>query len=120
MKTKLSLITLLFPNHYVLGIWLRRAPLRSGSSLRSSTFFLFLVSFFLFLDATAQVPQGFNYQAIARNSSGEPIANTTLQVKIGILSDTITPVIVREELHSTVKTNAYGIFSLVVGAGTWI
>ncbi len=66
----------------------------------------------------AQVPQGFNYQAVAHASTGAPIANTTLQVKVDILSDTLIPVIVWEELHSTVKTNASGVFNLVIGTGT--
>ena len=68
--------------------------------------------------ALSQIPQGFNYQAVAHNSAGAPVMNTTLQVKAGILSDTITPVIVWEELHSAIKTNAYGVFNLVVGKGT--
>jgi hypothetical protein len=65
----------------------------------------------------SQVPQGINYQAVARNNSGLPIMNTTIQVRLGILSDTITPVIVWEELHSGVKTNITGAFNLVVGSG---
>ena len=65
----------------------------------------------------SQIPQGINYQAVARNSSGLPIMNTTIQVRLGILSDTITPVIVWEELHSSVKTNITGAFNLVVGTG---
>src|SRR4030043_1181694 len=69
--------------------------------------------------ALSQIPQGFNYQAVARTSTGAPVANTTMQAKIAILSDTITPVTVWEELHSSVKTNASGIFGLVVGSGTW-
>jgi len=68
--------------------------------------------------ALSQIPQGFNYQAVAHNSAGAPIMNATLQVKAGILSDTLAPVVVWEELHSTVKTNAYGVFNLVVGKGT--
>jgi len=66
----------------------------------------------------AQVPPGINYQAAAFNNSGMPISNTTLQVKAGILSDTITPVIVWEELHSTVRTNNSGVFNIVIGTGT--
>ncbi|MCU0460593.1 MAG: hypothetical protein MUF36_01055 [Bacteroidales bacterium] len=66
----------------------------------------------------AQVQQGINYQAVAFNGSGLPIMNTTLQVKAGILSDTLAPVIVWEELHSSVKTNYSGVFNLVVGTGT--
>ncbi len=65
-----------------------------------------------------QVPQGFNYQAVAYSSTGAPVINTTIQVKIGILSDTLTPVVVWEELHSAVKTNTFGVFNLVIGTGT--
>jgi uncharacterized protein (TIGR02145 family) len=70
------------------------------------------------ISSIAQVPQGFNYQAVAHTSTGAPIANTTIQVKAAILSDTLTPVVVWEELHSTVKTNANGVFSLIIGTGT--
>ncbi|MCX6302059.1 MAG: fibrobacter succinogenes major paralogous domain-containing protein [Bacteroidia bacterium] len=79
---------------------------------------LVLASSGLCILTLAQVPQGFNYQAVAHTSTGAPIANTTIQVKAAILSDTITPVVVWEELHSTVKTNASGVFSLVIGTGT--
>lgn len=66
---------------------------------------------------SAQVPQGLNYQALAGDVSGNPIMNTDLQVRISILSDTFPLVIVWEELHSAIKTNFNGIFSLVVGSG---
>jgi hypothetical protein len=67
--------------------------------------------------ALSQVPQGFNYQAVAKVVNGGVLTNTTLQVKISFLSDTITPVIVWEELHSSVKTNLSGVFNLVIGSG---
>ncbi len=66
----------------------------------------------------AQVPQGLNYQAVVHATTGAPITNATIQVKVDILSDTLTPVIVWEELHSTVKTNVSGVFNLVIGTGT--
>ena len=72
---------------------------------------------FGFYYGTAQVPQGFNYQAVARDGSGDPLPGATLQVMIGILSDTITPVVVWEELHSPVITDASGMFTLVIGTG---
>ncbi|MCX6302205.1 MAG: tail fiber domain-containing protein [Bacteroidia bacterium] len=75
-----------------------------------------LLSFSFYL-LSSQVPQGFNYQAVARNSSGQAIASTTFQVKASILSDTLTPVVVWEELHSSVKTNASGVFGIVIGTG---
>jgi hypothetical protein len=67
--------------------------------------------------AFGQVPQGINYQAIARDINGDPIAGKTMQVRLGILSDTLVPVTVWEELHSTVKTNAFGLFTVVLGKG---
>jgi hypothetical protein len=67
----------------------------------------------------AQVPQGFNYQAMARDGSGSPITGAMIEVKIGILSDTTTPVIVREELFSSIRTNAFGLFTIVIGTGTY-
>jgi len=67
--------------------------------------------------ALSQIPQGFNYQAVAHNASGAPIANASIQIKAAILSDTLIPVIVYEELHNPVTTNPYGVFSLSVGGG---
>jgi hypothetical protein len=84
--------------------------------MKTKLLFLLLFTFSL-LPGTAQVPQGLNYQAIAGDASGNPIPNTNLQVRISILSDTIIPSTVWEELHPTVRTNAHGIFSLVVGSG---
>jgi hypothetical protein len=66
---------------------------------------------------SSQVPRGFNYQAIARDGSGNPILGASMQVKIGILSDTIANTMVWEELFNPVKTNAFGMFSIVVGTG---
>ncbi|MBE0675075.1 MAG: tail fiber domain-containing protein [Bacteroidales bacterium] len=71
---------------------------------------LFLVS----VSLTAQVPQGFTYQAVARNSSGNPIASTSFQVRIGITSDAAGNTYVWEEEQS-VTTNEMGVFTLVVG-----
>jgi len=75
-----------------------------------------LLSFYFCL-LSSQIPQGFNYQALATDDSGNPLINKYLQAKISILSDTILPVIVWEELYSTIKTTDRGIFSLVVGSG---
>ena len=78
---------------------------------------LTLLLSFIFCLLASQVPQGFSYQALAQTSTGAPVANSTIQVKMGILSDTLTPVIIWEELHPTVKTNPNGVFSIVIGTG---
>jgi hypothetical protein len=68
----------------------------------------------------AQVPQGFNYQAIARGSDGKEITNTKLEVEISILSDTNgfyssgKGNYLWEELQ-TVRTNSLGLFTLTLG-----
>lgn len=63
---------------------------------------------------TAQVPQGFNYQAVARESSGNEIINTALQVQVAVLSAIDPDIVVWEEEHS-VTTNDYGMMDLVIG-----
>ncbi|MCU0462418.1 MAG: hypothetical protein MUF36_10465 [Bacteroidales bacterium] len=91
--------------------------------MKTKTPLFYLLSFILGLSlspmpcALSQVPQGFNYQAVAQTGAGSPISNATIQVKMGILSDTLAPVIVWEELHSSVKTNLNGVFRLVIGEG---
>jgi hypothetical protein len=65
------------------------------------------------------VPQGFNYQSIARDNKGNPITGAVMQVKIGILSDTIANTMVWEELFNPVITNAFGMFNIVVGTGVY-
>lgn len=76
----------------------------------------FVVMSFSVMPARGQssVPQGFNYQAIARNATGNPITNTAVKVSIAILSDTIANTLVWEEEHS-VTTNGYGLINLVIG-----
>ena len=74
-----------------------------------------------FCSLTAQVPQGFTYQAVARNSAGNPITNSTVKVKLSVLTDTAgfyfsgTGTYVWEEEHTNVKTNAYGLITLIFG-----
>jgi hypothetical protein len=80
---------------------------------------LFSFTFYLL---SSQVPQGFNYQAVARYGDNLIIEKPIL-VKVSILSDTTgfrltgAGVYLWEEQHS-VTTNSSGLFSLVVGMGT--
>ncbi|MFH0843455.1 MAG: hypothetical protein V1903_12670, partial [Bacteroidota bacterium] len=78
---------------------------------------LSLISVFCAI-AAAQSPQGFSYQTVLYNNSGLPVPKATISVKAGILSDTLTPVIIWEEIHSSVKTNSNGVFGVVIGTGT--
>jgi trimeric autotransporter adhesin len=76
---------------------------------------------FPFYLLSSQVPQGFNYQAIARDGSGNAIVNATIKVKLSILSDTTGfyasggGTYFWEEEQTNVKTNAFGLFTVVFG-----
>ncbi|HTF05642.1 MAG TPA: hypothetical protein VK826_16560, partial [Bacteroidia bacterium] len=76
--------------------------------------FLLLMPFAAFSQAP---PQGINYQAVARNASGVELANTALTIRFGIYTDAAATVLVYEETHG-VTTNAFGLFSAVIGTGT--
>tara|TARA_B100000989_G_scaffold207592_1_gene157320 strand:- start:2296 stop:3945 length:1650 start_codon:yes stop_codon:yes gene_type:complete len=62
------------------------------------------------------VPQGINYQAVARDSSGKELINKALNVKLSVISGTSTGNISWQETHS-VTTNDYGLFTVVIGNG---
>ena len=69
------------------------------------------------LIATAQAPQGFNYQATVRNSSGALILNQNVNFKFNIMLNSSTSAPVYTETK-TVTTDDLGQVSLVVGTGT--
>ena len=68
--------------------------------------------------ALSQIPQGFNYQAIARDGTGNPIMNTALPVMITVQADSLGTAILWQELHSSVTSNGFGMINLVIGRGT--
>ena len=75
--------------------------------MKTKTSSLCLVSYVLYLlalcsapCALSQVPQGFNYQAIARDGvTGNPITDL-IDVKIAILLEDDPETVIWEELHS--------------------
>lgn len=67
----------------------------------------------------AQTPQGINYQAVARNSSGNAIANSNVAIKISIRDSTAAGNIVYSE-RDTATTNQFGLFTCRIGNGNVI
>ena len=65
----------------------------------------------------AQAPQGFNYQATVRNSSGQLLLNQIVLVKFNILQNSAIGTIVYSETQ-TANTDDLGQINLVVGQGT--
>jgi hypothetical protein len=77
-----------------------------------------LAAFLLFAaDIMAQVPQGFNFQAVARDASGEIIADTELGVRVTVLQGAEDGTAVYTEVQSP-TTSAVGSFQIVIGEGT--
>ena len=70
---------------------------------------------FAFMWTAAQVPQGINYQGVARNSVGSVIANKDITLRLSIRSNTANGTVVYSETRS-LKTNAVGLFSTAIGS----
>lgn len=79
----------------------------------NSFFILFLFS----LIAYSQTPEGFNYQSVVRDASGDVISNSAVGVQFKIHQTTADGTVIYTETH-TPTTNAYGVFNVVVGQGT--
>ncbi len=65
----------------------------------------------------AQAPEGFNYQATVRNSSGDLIVNTNVYFKFNVIQGSLTAVPIFTETHY-VPTDDLGQVNLVIGQGT--
>ena len=65
----------------------------------------------------AQAPQGFNYQATVRNSTGDLVVNTNVYFKFNVIQGSQTAVPVFTETHY-VPTDDLGQVNLVIGEGT--
>ncbi len=77
-------------------------------------YLLLTVAILATLQVVAQ-PTGFNYQAALRTSNGEPIPSKQIAVRISLQDELQTPHYT--EQHN-ITTNAFGVFSIVIGEGT--
>lgn len=78
------------------------------------TIITLVFSLLLVLFAIAQPPQGFNYQAVVRNTEGEPLQNQTIGLRISLLDNQDSPYYSETHSHTT---NSQGLVSIVVGNG---
>ena len=76
-----------------------------------------LLAFVVITTINAQAPQGFNYQATVRNSSGALIINQNVLFKFNVSQNSMTGTIVYSE-NQTATTDDLGQVNLVVGQGT--
>ena len=79
---------------------------------------LTLTSILFYAISFAQsVPQGINYQAVARDVNGDVLMNQALTIQFSVISDITTSTISWQETH-TAATNDYGLFTAIIGQGT--
>ncbi len=64
----------------------------------------------------SQAPYQFNFQAVARSASGNPMTNTTVDFRLSIVQGTPGGMAVYTETQTT-QTNNFGLANLVVGTG---
>jgi hypothetical protein len=63
------------------------------------------------------VPQGINYQALARDASGAVLMNQNLTIQFSVISDITTSAVSWQETHLVI-TNGYGLYTAIIGQGT--
>jgi hypothetical protein len=63
------------------------------------------------------VPQGINYQALARDANGDVLMNQALTIQFSVISDITTSAVSWQEFH-LVSTNDYGLYTVIIGQGT--
>ena len=68
------------------------------------------------LSYSQNVPQGMNYQAVARDKAGHELVDKQISLKISLYSPSAKGTYY-SETHSVV-TNQFGLFSLIIGQGT--
>ena len=76
-----------------------------------------LLALVITLITNAQAPQGFNYQATVRNSTGALIVNQNVNFKFNIMLNSATSLPVFSETHMA-PTDDLGQVNLVIGTGT--
>lgn len=83
----------------------------------SISLFNFLFPFFFFpLSVFSQI-NGLNYQGAVRDDNGAELQNTSIDVRIGVVSGNPGGTLEWEETHAT-GTNEFGLFALIIGEGT--
>ena len=79
--------------------------------------FLFIfLSLFVSTLLFSQAPEGINYQAVMRNSSGNLVTNSTVAIRVQIRQGSSTGTTVYQERHSIISSSQ-GLINMVIGAG---
>ncbi len=72
---------------------------------------------FATIKITAQIPQGFNYQAVLRDASGKIMQNEYVTLKFTIHRASTSGTKVYEETQGPVQTSSFGLINMQIGQG---
>ena len=75
-----------------------------------------IILFLTIIASNAQIPQFFDYQAIARDSTGAVIPDQPITVRVSIIQDTLFGTPIFQEGHH-ISTGETGLFTLRIGQG---
>jgi len=82
--------------------------------MKNKNLLLIIALFFSTLMMFGQVPQRIDFQAMARDGSGNPLINQNVSLRLSIMEGSTT---VYSEVHA-VTTDDYGLFTVAIGEGT--
>ena len=86
--------------------------------MKKNLILLFLLALSLIQTLSyAQAPNGINYQAVIRNSTGTLVSNTPVAIRVSIRQTTAAGTIVYSE-RQNVTTDQFGLVNFVIGSGT--
>jgi len=85
--------------------------------MKRKAYFILTGLFLLTLQLKAQAPEAFNYQGVARNSSGAVLPNQAIGLRFTIHQGSTSGTSVYQETQAP-TTNQFGLFAVAVGEGT--
>lgn len=85
--------------------------------MKTLILFLSFIGLFLFSASGQYYPGGINYQAIARDNSGNELKNRNIEVRVSVISGTPEGDIEYSETHDA-TTDGFGLFNFVIGQGS--
>jgi len=81
------------------------------------TLLIFASLLFYTIILAQSVPQGINYQAVARDINGVELSNQALTIQLSIIEGMLPGILSWQESHP-VTTNDFGLFTAIIGQGT--
>src|SRR4051812_14643 len=86
--------------------------------MKNQILLIVLFTFLLGSSYAQTIPQGMNYQAVARDNDGQILANQDVFLKISLISDPGKASTLHYTETQKATTNKFGLFTLTIGKGS--